>query len=86
MCSLSLSFLCIFYIQWHIRIFIFHAEKILYVFSLKTRKNVFSVVNRELFEASGTRRPHLPSQICPTAGYGAHTYIKKDVFVFLKYE
>ena len=44
------------------------------------------VANRELFEASGTRRPHLPSQICPTADYGAHTYIKKDVFVFLKYE
>jgi hypothetical protein len=41
------------------------------------------VINRELSEAPGTRRPHRLCQIYPTVGYGAHLCKRELVFVFL---
>jgi len=46
--------------------------------------NLAEVINRKLFEAPETRRPHRPSRICPAAGYGAHIHIREPVFVFSK--
>ena len=46
--------------------------------------NLVEVINRKLFEAPETRRPHRPSRICPAAGYGAHIHIRELVFVFSK--
>jgi len=50
-----------------------------------TPASLAEIINRELSEAPGTRRPNRPSPICPTAaGYGAHTYVWEPVFVFYK--
>jgi hypothetical protein len=42
-------------------------------FSCRSRPT--EVINWELFEAPGTRRPHRTSQICPTIDCGAHIHI-----------